>query len=371
MHARLLLLVFGILVSLGCTERSAPDGGATDGGMSDGAMRADVGDAGATADAEVDGAIEEVDDAGRAPDAGETPGAVRYGFNAKGSLNTIEQTTYVAAMLSGLTPALRQQLHIRVSGGTLSQKETFGSPWTDAMMDAWIQVQEDSGVGFVYVVNGNDSPANQLAFIQRWIARGAHFSFVEMMNEYYLPKFANYDAMTMHPDEATRQVTPVDYVEEILPAYLAVLGPLDLPFFVICAPAGNPRLDAWNEVVVGALEAHPGWNAGVTLHLYDDGSGSFDYDQITRLRDSLPSGTRIAVTEAGLIDESITDYEEAGRRTVAHYDEIASRLEPGDYLFDQILYSNYAADTTATLHPSAGGITAKGRAVLDWLATAP
>lgn len=286
---------------------------------------------------------------------------VQLGFNAKGTLDTDAQVAYARAMLDAMSPAARSRIHVRVTGGTRSQTE-IGRHWEKSQLDAWIGLQDDYGIGLVFVVNGNDPPAAQAQFVQRWIDGGATFSFLEMMNEYYLPRYRNGDTSF---EEVTKQVTAESYTTEILPAYMAALSRFGLPMFVIAAPEkGNPELAAWNDTIVSAFAAHADW-AGVTVHLYETGA-TFDYAQIDALRARLPPGTPIAITECGVTDESITSYAQAAERFAAHERTVLSFLKPGDYLFDQVLYLNDADKYfTATLHPSSGGLTEKGAAIVD------
>lgn len=144
-----------------------------------------------------------------------------------------EQTAMTNALLGRITDAAtRQRLVIRVTGGTISQT-TYGRDWTAEMISQWVALQKKQGVRFVFVVNGNEAPADQAALIQRWLDAGAEFDFIEMMNEYYLPKFARGDRSH---EAVTRAVTPESYVNEILPAYWRELDRFKLPYYVIFAP---------------------------------------------------------------------------------------------------------------------------------------
>ncbi|MBK8170383.1 MAG: hypothetical protein IPK60_08545 [Sandaracinaceae bacterium] len=291
--------------------------------------------------------------------------SVQLGFNAKGTLNTTEQVALADAMFTNeFTSTLLPRIHVRVNGGTRSQTE-FPSDWSDAQISAWVALQNEHNISLVYVVNGNDTPESQAAFIQHWIDLGARFTFLELMNEYYKRGYRLGDTSV---DGVMHMVTPAIYVDEILPAFVPVLERFDLPMFAICAPKNDEFFAAWNTAMVEAFstkEIMRGLN--VTIHLYDYGEGVFDYNQISDLRSLLPAGTRIAITEAGNLDPAVTTYEAAAPLVVAHYEAILAHLLPGDFLFDQILYSDYHPDDVATLHPDFAGLTPKGEAVVQFM----
>ena len=101
------LLFLSVVALLGCGSSEAVS------------HHSDAGLDAASADAGPDGP----GDAGSATTAG-------FGFNAKGSLNTLEQLTLAEPVLKGLSAKLRARLVIRVNGGTASQQETSAA-WTD------------------------------------------------------------------------------------------------------------------------------------------------------------------------------------------------------------------------------------------------
>lgn len=305
--------------------------------------------------------------------AQKTPGPADlpwFGFNAKGSKDVDDQTARTNDLLDQITdPAVKHGLVIRVTGGTISQTTT-GSDWTGAMIAKWADLRRKQGVRFVYVVNGNDSPANQAALIRRFLDAGATFDFIEMMNEYYLPKFARGDRSQ---SEVTRAITPELYVNEILPAYWRELDRFHLPYYLIFAPANalkgaQERGEHWNKVVARALNTtHRERDLHATVHLYarDGGAlGNYDYDQIDRLRRLIPAGRHLAVTEAGIIDDRL-DVAQLAPLAVAHYRNIVRHLRAGDYLLDQVLYNPAPRNNTATLNRD--GLTPKGVAVLKFI----
>jgi hypothetical protein len=294
---------------------------------------------------------------------------IQLGFSAKGSLQAAEQVALTDKMLDDFPQGLKDNLHIRVSGGTRSQKE-MPNDWKDSDIRLWTDLQKKHGFKFVFVVNGNDTPQSQKQFYQKWVGFGAQFSFVEMMNEYYMTKFRTGDKSK---PEVTRAITPEVYAEDLLPKFINEFKSLDIPLFVIFAPEkegkkNNTYLKEWNNVVASAIKKNfKDVKIGVTVHLYEKGETNYNYQQLIRLREMLPQGVPIAVTEAGSLDPKIRDYDSAGKTIYKHYKSIAMHLRPGDYLFDQTLYNNYSNNTMATLHSSYNGITPKGEQVVKFM----
>jgi hypothetical protein len=295
------------------------------------------------------------------------PKGVIVGFNAKGTVDSEAQLAAVDKVFSTLDRNAVSKWVIRITGGTRSQSD-FPSTWTDAQIDGWIAIQKKFGFRYVYVVNGNDSPESQLAFITKWRDRGAKFEFIEMMNEYYLARYRNGDTSF---DEVTKVVTADSYVNEILPTYLPFIEKLGLPIYVILAPSrqegSSANLKAWNDVVVKALSGPlASRKLGVTVHLYRKPNQTLDYTQISKLRSQLPKGTRIALTEVGVTDSPNESVHAA--ETKKHLLLLGAQLKPGDYLLEQILFKPEENSLEGSIGPS--GLTLKGKAVID-LYTAP
>jgi hypothetical protein len=293
----------------------------------------------------------------------------KIGFNCKASYNIVEQTAFADALFSEMSENALENMVLRIPGGTRSQKD-FARDWPDEKMKLWTDLQEKFGYTMVYVVNGNDSPENQLAIIRRWIANGAKFEFLEMMTEYYLPKFSK---PKLDKPEVTKRVDAKVYTEEILPAYYTYLDSLELPYFLIFAPAkktkmGTERYADWNDHMTKYVTSHKGTKEfGAVLHLYQkDYTKEYDYGQIDRLREELPEGMPLAVTELGVLDRALP-LEEHSEESVRHISEVISHLQEGDYLMDQVLYHDYKnGNPMADTHPMYGGITPKGRAVVEY-----
>jgi len=142
---------------------------------------------------------------------------------------------------------------------------------------------------------------------------------------------------------------------------------------LIFAPAKKTRLGAdryagWNEHMLDYVNNHQDPSRfGAVLHLYQkDYTQPYDYDQIDRLRESLPPHTPIAVTELGVLDEAVP-LEDHPSESVRHINAVISHLQKGDYVMDQVLYHNYKnGNPMADTHPVYGGISPKGKAVVNY-----
>jgi len=293
----------------------------------------------------------------------------KLGFNCKASYNIVQQTVLAEQLFSKLNKEVLENMVLRIPGGTRSQKD-FAADWPDEKMKLWTHLQAKYGYSMVYVVNGNDSPANQLAIIRRWQKNGARFEFLEMMTEYYLPKFSK---PNLSKPEVTRRVDEKIYTEEILPAFYHHLDSLELPYFLIFAPVktskmGRERYGNWNDHMVDYINANVSVRElGVVLHLYQkDCSTPYDYDQIDRLRKRFVKSTSIAITELGVLDRAIP-MEDHPTASIQHIAEVVNRLKQGDYIMDQVLYHDYKnGNQQANLHPMYGGISPKGEAVVNY-----
>lgn len=291
-----------------------------------------------------------------------------FGFNAKGTLDVDQQTLFANNYFSQISAGIKNNLAVRITGGTLSQN-TFNNNWTNESIIKWVQLQQAHGLRFIFVVNGNDSPINQKNLIQRWINAGAKFDFIEMMNEYYLAKYALGDTSN---EEVTEKVNPQKYVDTILPNFWNQLDAFNLPYYIILAPTSSGNLqtyyNAWNDTIINTIQhKYASRKLNATLHCYQRGAGSaFDYDQISNLKTRLPANSHLAITEAGIIDSTL-NYQQAAIATIAHYKKIIARLSKGDYLLDQVLYNATQNNNTAILSPLFNGITPKGAIMLSFI----
>lgn len=375
----------GVATSLAVGCADAP--GASPGGGGHGATAGGAGGGGAAPSSGAGGAGGA--DAAPASDAGGQGGAapgpsIALGFNAHGQTQPKQQALCARHWLGALAPTQRAPVTIRVLGGTASQR--YGSDtWSDGGGESggiqeWVDMARELGVGLSFTVNGNESPAAQRAFYDRWVSAGAPLRFIELMNEYYLKKFATFGEPTWKCDdgcpEVTRKVTPEIYVNDILPSYLAAFADVDTRFYVILAPRKDAQSQpgdapsVWNDTVLAFIEAHhTSLRLGATVHLYRDaGATAFDYAQLDELIARLPSDVPLAITEAGVRSDDAQFYGTQAfvEQSVDHLRQMHARLRPGDAIFDQVLYLKAFPSTADVYLAGQGGceVSPKGAAML-------
>ncbi len=71
----------------------------------------------------------------------ELSGKPYFGFNAKANLKTELQVNYADAFLGEIPSVARENLTIRLPGGTLSQK-VYSSDFSDADIESWVSLQK-------------------------------------------------------------------------------------------------------------------------------------------------------------------------------------------------------------------------------------
>lgn len=293
------------------------------------------------------------------------------GFNAKGSLNTGEQTDFFRVKLDELKANGKStdKIYIRLQGGTISQK-TYPSDWSDDDINNWAKIQKDFGCPFIFVVNLNDSAESQLSFYNRMVQSGMEFCMIELGNEQYLAKFTQskvdeFDEVT----DRTAGMTPEKYVE-LCNEYIDVF-PDTLKFGVQFAPdkEGNTNMEAWNESMSDLINSNAFHSSRLvgTVHLYErDGDSSLNEQQIVNLKNSVQTDISIAVTEYGAIDSTGTlSEEELISQEINLTNRLISCLGSNDILLNQVLYTDYKTVGAAVFHLQYSGITPKGTAIFE------
>ena len=273
------------------------------------------------------------------------------GFNAKGTLLTETQLDNTRAIL--LAEQERRtdvsKLWFRVQGGTTSQT-TYSADWPDAILDKWIALQQDFNLKFIFVINVNDSPSNQRTFFNRWITRGGDYHAIEVGNELYLPKFKNSTPGTLPVDApevtaVTAGMTADIYMSSLAVGFVNAFSDLNLPFFFIAAPE-KPSLPnvhlynmQWNQTIASHLTSplYQSVNSNLTLHLYEKTEGDVNYNQIPNLRNIAPAGTKIWITESGVVDDAVIELAPnpmlvQGNREVTHMNNVLTKLVIGDLI---------------------------------------
>ena len=304
-----------------------------------------------------------------ADQAESSEGRPMLGFNVKGSLNTAEQVAMLREALRNRDNT--EQLVLRIQGGTRSQRD-MPDAWTDEKIEAWASIQEEFGCTFVFVPNFNDTPESQYALFQRWREAGVEYALVELMNEPYLPKFrlAHDDPRNIRNNRfevtpATELMTPAKYLG-MAAEFARTFWAEGIPFAASLAPEWDGRQGelyaAWNDAVIEAINGRP--NVHATLHLYRRLPGQVDLDQIGRLKSRI-GGKRLLVTEAGVLAPDDFSYEDFVELETAFLSDIIERLDHGDMLLSQVLYSDYRRLFEPSFHPHWEGLSPKGEALFD------
>lgn len=293
---------------------------------------------------------------------------INVGFNAKGNLSTKEQCSYLNQKLELLKKdAIKtENLWIRVQGGTNSQK-SYSSDWSDETITLWSKVQKDFGCKYIYVVNFNDTPQNQLALYKRFTDKGIKFDSIELGNEQYLPKFA----ASKPKEEVTKRtsnMTPTKYIS-MSEEYIKIFKSFNIPFYIQFAPEkeDNTNSDLWNNSIANALNNNyfSSKNILASIHLYErNGNNSLNENQISKIKNLVNHPINIAVTEYGVIeDNSKLSYDKLIKQELNLTNRLLSELENQDILLNQVLYTDYKDFGLAAFHSKFKGITPKGEAI--------
>lgn len=299
---------------------------------------------------------------------------IKAGFNAKATLSSAEQCTFVYKELKKLqTSGIHtDKIWFRLNGGTISQK-TMPSDWSDYMIKEWAKLQQEFNCPYIFVVNFNDSPESQLSFYQRLKDSGIRFSAIELGNEQYLPKFSKeYTGKYEEVSKRTANMTSQKYIK-LCNEYIQSFILEKLPFYVQFAPEHEDKNDytLWNDAIAKAINdgSFTSSNIHGTIHLYErDGSGTLDAAQITRIRNLVKAPIKLAVTEFGVADKRKNlPYEQFIKQEKELTNRIIQQLKNGDLLLNQVLYTDYKSTTAEIFHPKFNGITPKGKIMIELL----
>lgn len=300
---------------------------------------------------------------------------IHVGFNAKGNLDTENQYKYIKQLFSTLKKEKddTKKIHLRILGGTVSQK-SYSKDWKNSQIALWAKLQQEFKCKYIFVVNFNDTPNNQLKFYQRFLKAGIRFSVIELGNEQYLPKFAEskikkYDEVT----KRTSKMTPAKYIK-MSNSYIKTFKQYKLPFYVQAAPnsANNGNLyTKWNTAIVNAINRgkFASGKINIAIHLYErNGADSLDAEQITTLRKKIKKTVHIAVTESGVVDKknALPESDYASQESELTK-RILAEMKSGDIFLNQIIYTNYKTVGSAVLHPMKSGLTVKGKKIIEVL----
>ncbi|WP_237898384.1 glycoside hydrolase family 5 protein [Brevibacillus brevis] len=297
---------------------------------------------------------------------------VHVGFNAKGSLDIEGQSRFLREQLHAMKKQgiKTEKIWLRLQGGSISQK-TYPKDWSDKDIRQWATIQKEFGVPLVFVVNFNDSPENQLKFFKRLQDHGLNFSFIELGNEQYLPKFAESEVGEFKQvTKRTAEMTPQKYIK-MSNEYIKAFTSIGLPFYVQFAPEKVDKIitGVWNNAIAQAINDHVFLTENIhgTIHLYErDGDGSLNAKQIGEVKRLVNRPMNIAITEFGVVDKR---GKLSMQQLIAQEKNLTTRilhqLEKGDLLLNQVLYTDYKEVGAAVLHPKYDGITPKGKAIME------
>ena len=146
-------------------------------------------------------------------------------------------------------------LYLRPLGEKNSQK-TYSGDWSEKQISNWAKLQQKYNCKYIYTVNFNDTPENQLKLYQRMRKSGMRFSVIELGYQHYLPKYA--DGETGRYDEITRRtagMTPEKYFRMCC-GYMKKLKVCQLPFCIQFAPeytGSRKSYKKWNSYMVSAV----------------------------------------------------------------------------------------------------------------------
>lgn len=300
---------------------------------------------------------------------------IHVGFNAKGNLDTSDQYQYVKTQMEELKKekADTGKVYLRLQGGSISQK-TYSNVWSKRQIDAWAKLQKAYQCKYIFVVNFNDTVSNQIKFYQRFRQAGIKFSMIELGNEQYLPKFTkskveDYAEVT----KRTSDMSASKYIK-MCNEYIKAFKKYKLPFYVQFAPKSERNeksYETWNTAVIKAINGKKFASDQIhgTIHLYErNGAGTLDAGQISDLRKRIKKKIQIAVTESGVVDKKETLSEETyANQELELSKRILTQMKKGDVVLNQVLYTDYKTTGSAVLHPKSGGLTLKGKKLMEFL----
>jgi hypothetical protein len=297
---------------------------------------------------------------------------ISVGFNAKATLDTAEQCSYISKEFDNLRiqGVKTDKIWLRITGGTISQT-TKPSDWTDDMIEKWAKLQKEFGCQYIFVVNFNDAPESQLAFYNRLGKGGIGFDAIELGNEQYLRKFTEANTGAYHEvTERTSNMTPQKYIQ-MSNEYMKLFKDFGLPFYVQFAPQNDNKEEYidWNKSIAKAINDREFLDENIygSIHLYErKGDGSLEAGQIDNIRSLMKPPINFAVTESGVIKENLS-YNQFIEQEKNLTKRILGKLRDGDIFLNQVLYTDYKKVGPEVLHPQYKGITPKGEAIIELL----
>lgn len=239
----------------------------------------------------------------------------------------------------------------------------------DREIEELLRLQDKHGVSYIYLVNLNDSPESQRAFIARLLERGLDVVMLEMGNELYLEK---YRLGRLSELGVARRITAEDYVE-ILRTWVPVLREFGIPIYACAAGYTGRATDLyrqhWNQLLREAWDGDPSLYDGVTFHIYrgksptEEDITSEEFSFLTEFA-HLP----VAITESGYYFEAPSP--ERLEEAAAFWTKVLWSLKPGDLFGVHVLFHPPThRDNRAYALYDESGLTPTGTHFATWLAT--
>lgn len=245
-------------------------------------------------------------------------------------------------------------------------------------IDQLLRLQRESHIGFIYLLNINDSLESQRAFVQQLLDAGMKIAMLGLGNEIYLRKFTIGDIKGLG---VSRRNTIEDYIGIMRDWVPELRRRFRIPVYV-CAAGHGPGTQVadeerrrWNLSIKTELERDPTLTDGVTFHRYggEERTGNTHEETIsnegfafTKTFGDWP----IAITDSGY--QIPYPPPENLERAADFWTSFLGALKPGDVFGLHLMYnrSDDVSDSSFGLYGSKG-ITPIGERFALWLDQLP
>jgi hypothetical protein len=279
-----------------------------------------------------------------------------------------------------------KDIWMRIRAGNGSQQYGIEN-FPVELCELWGVLQEQYQFKIIFGINYNKDVSEDLEIFNRLVDSGVELHAIEYGNEQYLSKF------NLGPDEVedgscdldhhsgvvslqTCGMSPEKYVSMTLPR-IEAFNQFNLPHFVQFAPKGKVPLadeyyEHWNNTVMNAINLSPQVDIHGVLHIYTDDLESFPFSLIHELRNEMPEGRKVFITEFGyrFDEDSILDPNISGAELVELEVELMAAIEnflnDDEVAFNHHAYNDYSniSSVNAWVN-STVGITTKGQIMLE------
>ena len=223
---------------------------------------------------------------------------------------------------------------------------------TDDQITEYCNFIIEKKIATCYMMNANDTVANSIELLIKFVTGRANITHVEIGNEVYLRKFQK-----LHGPIVAGYVRQflfsqyLAYCNEIIPLIRAIL-PKAKVLFNVCYENGVLRRAQWNKNIQKAIDNSPGIVDGLVMHIYEGkesvGGTEEDVTSLVNFEQFDKWKTPLFFTETGqqLADytpEGLTIYRDFVKRV---YDYCVSR-EDNSIAGVHVLYLRGAGKTTS------------------------